>query len=409
VNAPLLDPLETDDPLAAFRADIRAFIAAELPPEVREKVRRGIELSKADSLAWNHKLAAQGWLAPNWPVEWGGTGWSAAERAAFQEEMATHHAPEPVGFPFEMIGPVLIRYGTPAQKHYFLPRMLSLEHGWCQGYSEPNAGSDLASLGTRARRVTDPDGSVHYVVDGSKIWTSYGHRADWIFCLVRTDSEARQQEGISFLLIDLKTPGITMRPIIGIHGWHLFNQVFFDEVKVPVENRVGEENQGWTIAKSLLEHERLNLARVGENRRRLARLRAVAQDVREAGRPLWEQPEFRLRFHDLETRVETLAALVLRFRLRAEQGHTLGPETGMLKLVGSQLIQDLENATVDALGPDTIAYDRAAHFEPIEGDDFRSDYAATASARRFVSRGFTIAGGSSEIQHELLAKQVLGL
>lgn len=408
-DPPLTPPLASDDALADFRAEVRAFIAAELPAAVREKVRLGVELSKDDTLAWNRRLSARGWIAPNWPVKWGGTGWSAAERAAFQEEMAIHHAPEPISFPFEMIGPVLIRFGTPAQQHYFLPRMISLEHSWCQGYSEPNSGSDLASLGTRATRVTADDGSQHYIVNGSKIWTSYGHRADWIFCLVRTDPEARQQEGISFLLIDMRTPGVSIRPIIGIHGWHLFNQVFFDEVKVPVENRVGEENQGWTIAKSLLEHERLNLARVGENRRRLARLRAVAQQVQEAGRPLWEQSAFRHRFHELEARVEALASLVLRFRLRAEQGQTLGPETGMLKLVGSQLIQDLENATVDAIGPDTLAYDSDAHRQLVAADALRSEYAATASARRFVSRGFTIAGGSSEIQHELLAKQVLGL
>jgi alkylation response protein AidB-like acyl-CoA dehydrogenase len=398
----------------AFRAEVRAFVRDHLPAQVREKVRLGIELSKADRLAWETALRDRGWLVPHWPAEWGGTGWTPAQRAVFQEEMVLGHAPETNGLSFEMIGPVLIRFGNDAQKRHFLPKIASLEQAWCQGYSEPEAGSDLSSLKTRAVRRRDDDGSEHYVVDGSKIWTSSAQYADWIFCLVRTDVDARQQEGISFLLIDMRTPGITVRPIIGIHGWHLFNQVFFDGVKVPVENRVGEENQGWTIAKSLLEFERLNLARVAENRRRLARVRAIGEQVREAGVPLFERPWFRSRFAQLEVRLEALAATVLRFRQRAEAGHRLGPETGMLKLVGSQLIQDLETLTVDALGPQTLAWDRDAHFELPRPDApaplvERHPFAPTGSSRRFVSRGYTIAGGSSEIQHELLAKQVLGL
>jgi alkylation response protein AidB-like acyl-CoA dehydrogenase len=395
--------------LAAFRREVRDFVRAELPRDTREKVRLGVELTKDDMLEWERRLAQRGWLVPHWPVEWGGTAWSAAQRAVFQQELVLNHAPEIGGLTFEMIGPILVRFGSDEQKRRFLPKMVSLEHFWCQGYSEPNAGSDLASVATRAVRATGPDGRECYVVDGTKIWTSYAQHADWIFCLVRTDPEARSQQGISFLLVDLKTPGVSVRPIVGIHGWPLFNQVFFDGVRVPLENRVGEENAGWTIAKSLLEFERLNLARVAENRRRLAKVRAIAAEVREAGVPLRERPWFRVRFHELEARLEALAATVLRFRSQAEAGRRLGPETGMLKLVGSQLIQDLENLAVDALGPDTLAYDRAAHFGLVPADPGRSEYAATASARRFVTRGFTIAGGSSEIQHELLAKQVLGL
>ena len=395
----------------AFRREVRAFVAAENPPEVREKVRLGVELTRTDYNAWQAKLRERGWLVPGWPREWGGTGWSAAQRAVFQEELVNGHAPESGGITFEMIGPVLIRFGDDAQKQYFLPRILSLEHWWCQGYSEPNAGSDLASVATRARRETRDGGREVYVVDGSKIWTSYAQYADWIFCLVRTDPEARPQQGISFLLADMKSPGVSLRPIVGIHGWHLFNQVFLDGVEVPVENRVGAENAGWTIAKSLLEFERLNLARVAENRRRLAKVRRIGEEVREAGVPLAERPWFARRFRELDVRLETLAATVLRFRVRAESGQRLGPETGMLKLVGSQLIQEIENLAVDALGPDTVAYDRAAHFELTahEAPTRTHEYAATASSRRFVTRGFTIAGGSSEVQHEVLAKQVLGL
>jgi acyl-CoA dehydrogenase len=398
----------------AFRAEVRAFVRERLPAEVREKVRLGVELTKDDMLAWERALRERGWLVPHWPVEWGGTGWSPARRAAFQEELVLGHAPEAGGITFEMIGPVLIRFGDEAQKRRFLPPILDLEAWWCQGYSEPEAGSDLASLRTRAVRSRGPDGRERYVVDGSKIWTSYAQHADWIFCLVRTDGEARPQEGISFLLIDMRSPGVTVRPIVGIHGWHLFNQVFLDGVEVPIEQRVGEENQGWTIAKSLLEFERLNLARVAENRRRLAKVRAIGEQVREAGVPLAERPWFRRRFAELEVRLEALAATVLRFRVQAEAGRRLGPETGMLKLVGSQLIQDVETLAVDALGPQTLAWDRDAHFAlPAPGSPpplvERHPYAPTASSRRFVTRGFTIAGGSSEIQHELLAKQVLGL
>ncbi|TPQ33580.1 acyl-CoA dehydrogenase family protein [Cupriavidus pinatubonensis] len=400
---------DSEASLEAFRREVRDFVAQALPETVREKVRLGLEVSKDEMVAWQHRLAERGWLAPHWPRDWQGLGWSAERRAVFQEELVLAHAPETGGISIEMIGPILIRYGTPAQQQYFLPRMLNLEHWWCQGYSEPNAGSDLASLKTHAVRKTRADGTEVYVVNGSKIWTSYAQYADWIFCLVRTDSAARAQQGISFLLIDMRSPGISVRPLVGIHGWHLFNQVFFDDVEVPVDHRVGDENAGWTIAKSLLEHERLNLARVAENRRRLVKVRAIAAEVEEAGQPLMERPWFARRYRELDVRLEALAATVLRFRQRARAGERLGPETGMLKLLGSRLIQDIENLAVDALGPGTLAYDRAAHFEPAAPRSGQSAYSAAASARRFVTRGYTIAGGSSEIQHELLAKQVLGL
>ncbi|BDB27907.1 acyl-CoA dehydrogenase family protein [Cupriavidus sp. P-10] len=400
---------DSEASLQDFRREVRAFVAQALPHGVREKVRLGLEVSKDEMIDWQRRLAERGWLAPHWPRDWQGQGWSAERRAVFQEELVLAHAPETGGISIEMIGPVLIRYGTPAQQQYFLPRILNLEHWWCQGYSEPNAGSDLASLKTRAVRKTRPDGTEVYVVNGSKIWTSYAQYADWIFCLVRTDTEARAQQGISFLLVDMRSSGISVRPLVGIHGWHLFNQVFFDDVEVPVGNRVGDENAGWAIAKSLLEHERLNLARVAENRRRLAKVRAIAGELEEGGQPLLLRPWFARRFRELEVRLEALAATVLRFRQRARAGERLGPETGMLKLLGSRLIQDIENLAVDAIGPGTLAYDRAAHFEPAAPQPGHSAYAAAASARRFVTRGYTIAGGSSEIQHELLAKQVLGL
>ena len=399
--------------LQAFRAEVRSFVQRELPAVVREKTRLGLALSKEETLSWESRLRDRGWLVPHWDVAWGGTGWGAAQLAIYKDELALNHAPEANGLTFEMIGPILMHCGSDAQKARFLPRILSLEHAWCQGYSEPNAGSDLASLSTRATRGTNAQGEPCYIVNGSKIWTSSAQYADWIFCLVRTDPAARKQQGISFLLIDMKSPGISLKPIIGIHGFHLFNQVFFDDVAVPLDQRVGEENRGWAIAKSLLEFERLNLARVPENRRRLAKAKAIGETALEAGRHLCEHDWFQRRYVDLEVRLETLAATVQRFRQMGESGRPPGPEAGMLKLVGSQLIQDIENFCVDAIGPDSVADDRAAHFDlaahaagVARG---RHPHAATASARRFVTRGFTIAGGSSEIQHEMLAKQVLGL
>ena len=398
-----------DTDLHAFRAEVRAFVAAALPQAVRDKVRLGLEPGKAEVQAWQARLAQQGWLVPNWPTAWGGPGWSEEQRAVFHDELVLADAPESGGISIAMVGPILIRYGTPAQQQHFLPRILNQEHWWCQGYSEPIAGSDLASLKTRAERRVNANGEEVYVVNGSKIWTSGAHHANWIFCLVRTDTGGRPQEGISCLLIDMQTPGVSVRPIRGIHGWSLFNQVFFDEVEVPVDNRVGEENAGWTIAKSLLEHERLNLARVAENRRRLAKVRQIGLQLHEAGVPLARRPWFQQRYRELEVRLEALAATVLRFRQQAQDGASLGPETGMLKLIGSTLIQDIENLAVDAIGPDSLACDRAAHVELPELAPGRSPYAPAASARRFVTRGYTIAGGSSEIQHEMLAKQVLGL
>jgi len=398
----------------AFRAQIRAFVRDHIPAVVREKSRLGVSITAEEENAWLKVLGEHGWMVPHWPELWGGTGWPAWKRAIFHDELVLGHAPEVNGITFEMVGPLIARFGTEPQKQRFLPAITRLEHRWCQGYSEPESGSDLASLRTRAVLETAADGSQHYVVNGSKIWTSGAHRANWIFTLVRTDVNAKPQEGISVLLIDMTSPGVSLRPIVGIHGWHLFNQVFFDNVRVPIEHRVGDENKGWTLAKSLLEFERLNLARVAENRRRLAKVRHIGETVREAGVSLFERPWFARRFHELEVRLETLAATVLRFRLRAESGERLGPETGMLKLVGSQLIQDIENLAVDALGPQTLAFDeQALHALPDPEAPAavidRHPYAATASSRRFMTRGFTIAGGSSEVQHELLAKQVLGL
>ena len=389
--------------LARFRNEIRAFLAASLPEDIRQTVHDGIPLTKPQSLRWHAILHKQGWLVPHWPVECGGRGWDAMQRVVFDEEMCTHYAPELSPLMFDMIGPLLIRFGNEAQKAKFLPLIASGTQWWCQGYSEPNAGSDLAGLNTRAIRSGDK-----YVVNGSKIWTSYAHVADWIFCLVRTDTEAKAQDGISFLLIDMRSPGITLRPILGIHGWQGFNQVFFDDVEVPVENLVGTENRGWTVAKSLLEFERLKLARVGENKRRMQAVREIGFSKTEMGVPLMQRPWFRKRFSELQMRLMALEANTLRFVERAQRGQPIGAEVSMLKLRGSQLMQLWEALNTDAMGADSLPFHAGAivgkpHNLPV------SAMVATALPRRFLSRGFTIAGGSSEVQRNILAKQVLGL
>ncbi len=397
-----MDMLDTPE-LSAFRNSMRSFISEQLPEDIRQTVREGRQVDRERMQAWHAILASHGLLVPHWQVEWGGQGFSVAQQMVFDEEMALGDAPELNAITFDMIGPVLQRYGNPAQQQRFLPDIACGQQWWCQGYSEPNAGSDLASLTTRAELVGD-----HYVVTGSKIWTSGAQYADWMFCLVRTDREARAQQGISFLLIDMKSPGITVRPIVGIHGWAVFNEVFLDQVEVPVSLRIGEENRGWTLAKSLLEFERLKLARIGENKRRRARALAVAHSRREAGHPLAERPWFRERFAELDCRLMALEANACRFIERAQAGEPIGAEVSMLKLRGSRLIQLWEELIVDALGPEALPLDNA-WLQSQAGAEPQDRIAGTASSRRFLSRGFTIAGGSSEIQHNILAKQVLAL
>ena len=395
----------TDDPsdLQAFTQSLREFVGATLPGDIRDAMRLGHQLSAQQQTRWHVLLAEHGYLVPHWPRAWGGRGWSVQQQMAFDEVMCTNHAPELNAVTFDMIGPVLIRYGNPAQQQTFLPAIASGRQRWCQGYSEPNAGSDLAALTTRALRD-----DAHFIVTGSKIWTSYAQYADWMFCLVRTDPQALKQAGISFLLVDMRSPGITVRPIVGLHGWTVFNEVFLDQVAVPVENLVGEENKGWTIAKSLLEFERLKLARVGENKRRRQRLLDIASQRVEHGQPLLQRPWFRQRFAELDMRLLALEAHAAGFVARAQAGEPIGAEVSALKLCGSRLMQGWEDLTIDVLGPDALVFDAAA-LEPGHANARAIDHCATASARRFLSRGYTIAGGSGEIQHNIIAKQVLGL
>ncbi len=393
--------------LTAFRSEVRAFIRDYLPDDIRETVRSGRLGTAAETARWQKILFEKGWVAPSWPVELGGVDWTPMQRNIFEEESAMADCPplDPMGL--SMIGPLIIARGSQEQKDFYLPRILRSEEKWCQGYSEPGSGSDLASLQTRAV----PDGD-DYVVNGTKIWTSGAHAADRIFCLVRTDPDVKAQEGISLLLIDLKTPGITIRPIIGLNEMHFFNQIFFDDVRVPMANRVGEENMGWTYAKEVLGSERLQLSRTGENKRLLRLLKTIAAQEDHGGGKLAEQDWFRRKLRRAEVRLKALDYTKLRFLSRAEAGETIGPEVSMLKLQGSELIQDFDELLLEAVGHYGLPYDPAWMLTPrheLNEAPIGGEFSGTLSANRFRHKGYTIAGGSSEVQRGIIAKRVLGL
>ncbi len=388
----------------AFRAEVRAFVDAELPAALRDKVLGGKHLSKDDFVGWHKTLYRKGWVAPNWPVEYGGTGWNAVQRQIFEEELADAGAPATLPFGLRMVAPVIMAFGSQAQKDYFLPRILSGEHWWCQGYSEPGAGSDLASLKTRAERQGDK-----YIVNGQKTWTTLGQHADWIFCLVRSNAEARKQEGISFLLIDMKSPGIQVRPIILLDGEHEVNEVWFDNVEVPVENCVGEENKGWTYAKFLLAHERTGIAEIGRSKRWLKQLKQIAtqQQGTDGGRLLDD-----LRFRDrvAQVEIELMALEVTNLRvIAAEMEHKApGPEASLLKIRGSEIQQTLSELMMLALGDQALPFQPDALAAGYDGPLAGPDYGPPLPGQYFNMRKTTIYGGSNEIQKNIISKMILG-
>ena len=387
----------------AFQEEVRRFLDAELTPELREESARqaGVFADGPVAKRWHDILYRRGWIAPAWPKEYGGTGWSLMQRYIFEQACAEAGAPVLPGMSLKMCGPVLMRYGTQAQKDYFLPRILSGEHYWCQGYSEPQAGSDLASLHCRAVRNGDD-----YVVDGSKIWTTHAQFANWIFLLVRTSQEGKPQAGISFLLAPMDLPGISVRPIISISGDHEVNQVFFDSVRVPAENLVGEENQGWAVAKYLLEFERSSLysTRIGGL---LSRIRAMAaQEPSGYGEAVSRDPDYRRRLAELE--IETLGLDYTERRLIAglSAGQNVGPvASSSLKLRGSETLQKATELAVDVI----------AHYaQPVQArrnanEAVGPEYAATPTARYLNARASSIFGGSSEVQRNILARIALQL
>ena len=376
-----------------FREEVRTFLSENLDLHLSRKVKLGYPISKEEQDGWTRILNARGWAAPNWPVEVGGPGWTMLRRHLFDIEMKMHHAPELQGFGFSMVGPAIIKYGTQEQKNYYLPRILNADISWCQGYSEPQAGSDLASVRTRA--VVDGD---DYVVSGSKIWTSAAERADHIFMLVRTDTEAKPQLGITFLLMEMNDPGITVEPLLAFNGKRLWNQVFFDQVRVPRANRLGEENRGWSVAKNLLGNERLLVSRVAENRRMLSNIKsALREDPHKAA--------FRESLAALVIRLEALDATALRLLTKFDKGHEIGAEPSMLKLKGSQLVQDMDRMLYEIVGYLGLPQDSTMR----EGGPAGAEVADMVASGLFHHRGYTIAGGTSEIQHNIIAQQVLGL
>ncbi len=388
----------------AFQDDVRTWLRENLAPELSQKVRKGQRLDKADFEGWHAKLNARGWLANHWPVEHGGTGWSPVQQHIFEIECCAAHAPRVVPFGLSMLGPVLIKYGSEAQKNHWLPRILDGSDWWCQGYSEPGAGSDLASLRMKAER----DGN-DYIVNGQKTWTTLAQFANMIFCLVRTCGDGKPQEGISFLLIDMNSPGVELRPLYLMEGTHEVNEVFFTDVRVPRENLVGAENRGWTYAKYLLTYERTNIAGVGFSMAALAELKTIAADQHRAGRPLADDPLFAARMARVEIDLENMKTTNLRVLSGAARGGAPGPESSMLKIKGTEIRQELDSLKRRALGAYAAPF-LAQAFEPgFNGPDIGPDYAAPIARQYFNNRKISIFGGSNEIQKNIISKMILGL
>jgi alkylation response protein AidB-like acyl-CoA dehydrogenase len=381
----------------AFRLTVRTFLDDKLPADLRARMLSGERPTREDKVTWSRLLHARGWGGYTWPAEHGGPGFSPIQRYIFEDEAWQAGAPEVVPFGLKMVAPVIMKFGSDAQKQRFLPRIASLEHYWCQGYSEPGSGSDLASLKTRAVRDGDD-----YLVTGQKIWTTEAHDADWIFCLVRTASDGRKQDGISFLLIDMKTPGITVRPIITFDGAHEVNEVWFDNVRVPVANRIGEEGQGWTCAKYLLEKERLNFGGMGFCKREVARLKRLAQVN---GRCRLDNPLFAARVSALEMRIAAADLTNLRFLRAEERGDAVGLPAPYLKILSSHLQQDVLELQVRLLGRSALPV-RAADLSntPLAFDSELANVAPTYCNYRKT----TIYAGSNEIQRNIAAKSLLG-
>jgi pimeloyl-CoA dehydrogenase large subunit len=390
----------------AFGEEVRAFMRAALPETIRRKMVEGRRLVKEDVVTWQRILNKKGWAVPHWPVAWGGTGWTPVQQYIFRDEMQQAPAPEPLAFGTHMVGPVIATFGSDAQKRRFLPRIANLDDWWCQGFSEPGAGSDLASLKTIARRDGDD-----YIVNGQKTWTTLAQYADWIFCLVRTDPAAKKQEGISFLLIDMKTPGMTVRPIQTIDGGHEVNEVFFDDVLVPAQNRVGEENKGWDYAKFLLGNERIGIARVGISKARIRRLKEIAAFERSGDKRLIEDERFAMKIAAVEVQLKALEMTQLRV-VAAERDNDgkLDPASSMLKIRGSEIQQSISELLLEAVGPYALP-DQAPHDESERWNEppIGPESAGPQAPHYFNWRKASIYGGSNEIQKNIIAKAILGL
>ncbi len=382
----------------AFREEVRNFVKEKLPGPIRHKVMNGVHLTRDDHVLWQRTLHQRGWGGPGWPKEFGGPGWTPTEQYVFEEECAAGGAPRLISFGLKMIAPVLMAFGNPAQQQRYLPKILSAEEWWCQGYSEPGAGSDLASVKTRAELVRSGEGD-HYLVNGQKTWTTLGQHADWIFCLVRTDPEAKAQRGISFLLVDMKTPGVTVRPIITLDGAHEVNEVWLEDVKVPVANLIGEENKGWTYAKFLLGHERTNIAGIGIAKRELARLKRIAEAEGRLDDPLFAARVAQVEIDLMALEITNLR--VLAGETRAERENKApGPEASILKIKGTEIQQAISELMMQAVG---------AYALPFKQSDVGPDYATNLGAGYCNLRKLSIFGGSNEIQKNIISQMIMGL
>jgi alkylation response protein AidB-like acyl-CoA dehydrogenase len=380
----------------AFRDEVRAWIVANMPADLRAIAEVDGHFEHADTMRWHQLLAAKGWVAPHWPRKFGGPGLTPTQRFMLTEELELAGAPLLSPFGLVMVGPAIMQFGTPEQQQRFLPRILAGEEVWCQGYSEPGAGSDLASLRTTA--VDDGDA---FVVNGQKTWTTYAQYADWIFALVRTDPSVKKQAGISFLLIDMKTPGVEARPMLTIGHTPAFCDTFFDNVRVPKANLLGPLHGGWTVAKALLGHERTLIAAVGMSQRTIRRVKRIAAATRVGGRTLLDEPAWRGRIARLEIKLQALQMANYRTLAGAALGHAPGPESSILKLRGSEILQQAFELAMDVMGPDALSWFNQPGVVPELEQWVGPSYC--------YNRATTIYGGSNEIQKNIIAKMILGL
>ncbi len=388
----------------AFRDEVRAFLREHLPEDIRAKVLAHQRVEKDDYVRWHRILNAKGWGAPKWPKEYGGTGWSTLQQLIFDIETGLAGAPRMLPFGLTMIGPVLMKYASPEMKARFLPGIPNVDEFWCQGYSEPGSGSDLASLKTRAVKQGDK-----YIVNGQKTWTTMAHFADWIFCLVRTDADAKPQQGISMLLIDMTSPGVTVRPIVTLDGGHDVNETWFENVEVPVENLVGEENRGWTYAKYLLGHERTGIAGIGHCYRELGQLKHYAQSADDGrGGKMIDDVRMRDKIARLEMDLMALEMLLLRVA-SGDGGKGPGPEASIVKIRGSELQQDIAMLQHEVAGPHGWPYSPEWLESAAELNVDGPAWASAASSTYFDMRKTSIYGGATEVQKNIIAKMIIGL
>ena len=384
----------------AFRDEVRAFFEEEYDFDLAKQVLNDKSGEyKSAIVAWQKKLHKKGWIAPAWPTEYGGSGWTITQRYIFESERGRLGIPDAVPFGLKMVGPVIYTFGNKQQKERFLPRILSSDDWWCQGYSEPGAGSDLASLQTSAELVGED-----YIVNGQKVWTTFAQFADWIFCLVRTSKEIRKQQGISFLLIDMNSPGVTVKPIITIDGKHSLNEVLFDDVRVPIENLIGEQDKGWTYAKALLIHERAGIAEVADSRSSLNSLKAQAAAETSGGAPIIEDPVFQMRLSDIETELMALEYTELRALASMADGGMPGPESSFLKIKGTEIRQAISELALQLVG-----YYGGALDSNLDPGVLGHDFASQARVNYMYGRAASIYGGSNEVQRNVIAKMVLGV